>query len=278
MHPLRTASLLIALAAGGCGPSADPPPRPVTLAATTTLEDSGLLDVLLDAFRAEHPEIAVRALTGGTGEMLELARRGDVDLVLSHDPEAEEDFVRAGHGLERRDVMENDFVVVGPADDPAGVRGLRDAPAALRTIAERGAPFVSRGDDSGTHRAERRLWALAGLEPSAGNRGRDPWYTEAGIGMADALRLADERNAYTLSDRATFTVLRDGLELDLLIEGDPRLLNRYGVVRVSDSPNPDGARTFVGWLTSVPGQRVIAMFGQDRFGQPLFVPLAPSTQ
>lgn len=273
----RRASSAIAILAffiAGCGSPSASPDRPITLAATTTIEDTGLLEALLEAFHESHRDIRVRAMTGGTGEMLELARRGDVDVVLSHDPAAEEEFVREGHGAERRDLMENDFIIVGPAADPAGIRGMRDAPAALRRIAEAGAIFISRGDESGTHRAERRLWTLAGLEPIAGNGSKDRWYVEAGVGMAEALRLASERRAYILTDRATFLVLGESIALDLRVEGDPRMLNRYGVVRVADSPNPEGARAFVEWLTSAAGQRVVGAFGRDRHGAPLFTPRA----
>src|SRR5690606_10422062 len=194
----NVAALLAAALAGAClaGCGAAPGGRPdVMLAATTTLEDSGLLAVLLDAFERAHEGMRVRALTGGTGQVLELGRRGDVDVILSHDAAAESAFVAAGAGAERRPLMYNDFLIVGPAVDPAGVRGLGDAEEALRRIAAARAPFISRGDDSGTHRKERQLWALAGLAPGAG----EAWYSEAGLGMGDALRVASERRAYILT-------------------------------------------------------------------------------
>lgn len=264
------AALLAAVpAACGGGGGAAPP---VTLAATTTLEDSGVLGELVRAFRAAHPEIPVRTVTGGTGEVLALARRGDVDLVLSHDAAAESAFVAEGYGFERRDVMRNDFVIAGPPADPAGVRGVRDAAAALRAIAAARAPFVSRGDDSGTHRRELLLWREAGARPAAGAGGP---YTEAGVGMGDALRLASARRAYILTDRATFLVLSAELDLEVLVEGDPRLLNRYGLVRVRGARRAADAAAVAEWLTSPAARDVIASFGGGRFGRPLFVPAEP---
>ncbi|HEX7118145.1 MAG TPA: substrate-binding domain-containing protein [Longimicrobiales bacterium] len=270
---LRPAVAALLLAACGAGSGAAP--RPITLAATTTVEDAGLLAALVEAFRAAHPEVRLRTVTGGTGQMLALAQRGDVDVVLSHDPAAESAFVAAGHGIGRREVMHNDFVIAGPPADPARVRGMRDAAAALAAIADAGAPFVSRGDDSGTHRKERTLWSEAGVRPSTRPAAGDAagrWYIEAGLGMGDALRLADARRAYILTDRATFRVLRDALDLTILVEGDPRLVNRYGVVRVRGAPGADGAAVFVDWLTSEAGRRVIDAFGRDRYGRPLYTP------
>src|SRR5690606_18603595 len=232
---------------------------------------SGLVAELRRAFERAHPGRRVRALTGGTGQVLELGRRGDVDVILSHDPAAESAFVAAGSGAERRPLMYNDFLIAGPPADPAGIHGLADAAAALRRIAAARAPFISRADDSGTHRKERQLWAAAGLEP-----GRDePWYSEAGLGMGDALRVASERRAYILTDRATYLVMAQGLELELLVEGDPRLANVYGIILVSGRDTP-AARAFVAWITSDEGRAVIASFGGARFGRPLFLPGAPT--
>lgn len=268
------AALAAAVLAGGClagcGAASGGPPD-VTLAATTTIEDSGLLAELLHAFEREHPGLRVRALTGGTGQVLELGRRGDVDVILSHDPAAESAFVAAGSGAERRPLMYNDFLIAGPPADPAGIHGLADAAAALRRIAAARAPFISRADDSGTHRKERQLWAAAGLEP-----GRDePWYSEAGLGMGDALRVASERRAYILTDRATYLVMAQGLELVPLVEGDPRLANIYGAIRVRGRDAP-AVRAFVAWITSEGGHAVIGSFGREQFGQPLFLPGAPA--
>lgn len=270
---LRYLPLLLAPPLAVCGGAATGT-RVVTVAATTTLEDSGLLAELIGSFRAAHPDIPVRMMTGGTGTMLALGRRGDVDLLLTHDPEGEAAFVASGHGTVRREVMHNDFVIAGPAGDPAGIAGSTDAPEALRRIAAARAPFVSRGDDSGTHRMERRLWSAAGFDPAVERRvnDRDRWYIEAGIGMGDALRLAGERRAYIMTDRATYLTLRDGLDLVVLVQGDARLLNRYGIIRVKSARNAAGSDLFMDWITSPDGQAVIGGFGRDRFGVSLFTP------
>jgi len=260
---------LLGLALTGCGAGVSERTT-LMIAATTTIEDSGLLAVLLDAFGRVQPGVRVRAVTGGTGEVLELGRRGDVDVILSHDAAAESAFVAAGWGTERRALMYNDFLIAGPPADPAGIRGLADAAEALRRIAAAGSVFISRGDDSGTHRKERQLWAAAGGAPSRGAA----WYREAGGGMGDALRIASERRAYILTDRATFVVQREGLDLVPLVAGDPRLANVYGVVLVAGRDAPP-ARAFNTWITSAEGRAVIAEFGRERYAQPLFHPGAP---
>lgn len=248
-------------------------PSRLTLVATTTIQDSGLLDSLVSAFGRSHPGIRLRVLTAGTGEALEIGRRGDADVLLTHDPPAESAFVAAGHGRDRREVMHNDFVIAGPAADPAGVRGLRDGPAALARIAAAASPFVSRGDDSGTHRKEIALWK--GVGPAHPGAARGPWYIEAGLGMGEALQLAAERDAYVLTDRATYLTIREDLRLDILVEGDPRMVNRYGVTRVSRGRNAAGALAFAGWITGADGQATIGAFGRERFGRPLFTPAVP---
>lgn len=259
---LLLAATLLFLA--GCGDRR----QVLVLSSTTSTEDSGLFDLLIPRFEAAHPGILVQVVAVGSGQALALGRRGDADVLLVHAPAAESAFVAQGHGVERRPVMYNDFVLVGPAADPAAVRGTRDAAQALRQIRGSEAPFVSRGDDSGTHRKELDLWRAAGISPTG------PRYMEAGQGMAEVLRLAAEKDAYTLADRSTFLFLR-GLELEVLVEGDPRLVNPYGVIPVRRAENPDGARAFTEWLTSEEGQALIASHGIERFGQPLFRPGAP---
>ncbi len=251
----------------GCG-AGDAAPSRLILASTTSTEDSGLFDALIPAFEKANPGVDVVVIAVGTGEALELGRRGDADVVLVHAPAAESAFVAAGHGTERRAVMVNDFVIVGPAADPAGIAGGADAAAALRRIAAAGVPFLSRGDDSGTHRKERALWTAAGIEPEGA------WYLEAGQGMGDVLAIAGERRATTLSDRATFLALGVRHGLVVLVEGDPALLNPYAVIPVTGARNAAGARRFADWITSPAGQAVIADFGVERFGQPLFRPAA----
>jgi len=252
----------------------DGPPR-LVLGTTHTLEDSGLLDVLIRAYNEDHASARVSVVVAGTGEVLAMAGRGDVDVVLVHSPVDEMAFLETGRAVSRQPVMHNDFVILGPASDPAGIAGVDTAAAALRRIANAAHPFVSRGDDSGTHRKETELWALGGTMPE--------WdgYIEAGGGMADALRLASERRAYVLSDRATYAVLRESLQLILLHEGDARLHNQYSVLVVTDTRNPAGARVFATWLRSETAQRLIRDYrsegSSEGRGPALFIPDALET-
>ncbi len=243
------------------------------LASTTSTRDSGLLEKLTDAFE-RTTGIEVRVLAVGTGRALEHGRRGDVDALLVHDPAAEADFVEQGYGLFRRPVMYNDFVLLGPAHDPAGVRGLADAPAALRRIAMAKARFASRGDDSGTHKAELRLWAEAGFDPAPHS---GSWYLESGSGMGATLNLAQELDAYLLADRGTWLAHARRGRLAVLVEGDPRLKNPYGVLVVNPALHPhvkaDAARRFADWLTSGAGGRVINAFRKR--GEQLFFAQTP---
>lgn len=264
-----TAGLLLAaaLVTAGCDPS---PARRVTLVGTTSTRDAGLLDSLVAAFEATHPDVDVKPVAVGSGEALELGRRGDGDVLLVHSPEAERRFVRRGFGRERTPVMANRFVIVGPPADPAGVRGATDPAEAFRRIARARASFVSRGDDSGTHRKERAMWRAAGVEPSG------EWYREVGRGMAETLLVADEWGAYTLSVSANYLLLRPRLELALLLEGaGPRLRNVYSVIPAARSPHPKAGAELARWLVSEAAAAVIARFGTGRVGEPLFRPLPP---
>ncbi|MGH7530606.1 MAG: substrate-binding domain-containing protein [Gemmatimonadales bacterium] len=240
----------------------------VLLATTTSTRDAGLLDTLLPVFE-RLSGYRVKVVAVGSGHALEMGRRGDADVVLSHAPQAEQALVDSGYFGRRLRVMHNDFVIVGPPDDPAGLRALvpRDAAAALRRLAERRDLFVSRGDRSGTHLLELRLWGLAGVRPPPPTEAR--WYLEAGQGMAATLQIADQKAAYTLTDRATYLAWRDKLRLVPLVEGDERLYNVYHVMEASAQA---GARALVDFLVSPAAQRIIAEFGKERFGQPLFVP------
>jgi tungstate transport system substrate-binding protein len=238
----------------------------ITLATTTSTQDSGLLDVLLPLFR-EETGIEVKAVAVGTGQALELGRRGDADVLLVHDPDGEERFMAEGHGALRREVFHNDFVLVGPPADPARVRGLKSISKAFARVAAGEATFVSRGDESGTHQKERAVWKKAEIEPRGG------WYIRAGAGMGQILRLADEKRAYALADRGTFLALRGGLGLAVLCEGDPLLRNPYSVIVVSAEKRPhsrDAARRFADFLASTQGRKAVADFGKGNFGQPLF--------
>jgi tungstate transport system substrate-binding protein len=249
----------------------------VVLASTTSTEDSGLFDVLIPAFEAEQPRFRVMVVAVGSGEALAIGRRGDADVLLVHSPAAESSFVAQGYGENRSAVMVNDFVLVGDSADPANVRGLPDAAAAFRRIADARARFVSRGDRSGTHAKELAIWRAAGvtpIDPAAPTSGTARWYVEVGQGMGETLRIADETRAYTLSDRGTYLALRSTLELSLLVEGDPRLQNPYSVMVVKRARNRAGGRAFAEWIVGASAQRVIGEFGRDRFGQPLFTPTA----
>lgn len=256
--------VLLALGVTACAE----PRTELLLASTTSTEDSGLFEVLLPAFTEAHPDVEVNVTAVGTGQALELGRRKDADVLLVHAPAAETAFVAGGHGTVRCEVMYNDFVIVGPGADPAGVAGMDDAPAALRQIAAAGSEFVSRGDDSGTHRKEQALWSVLERE-AAGD-----WYMEVGQGMAETLRMASERQAYALTDRATFLNQRDGLALEVLVEGDERLFNQYGVIPVAGASHPEAARAFAVWITSERAQALIGSYGVEGFGRPLFVPNA----
>ncbi len=252
------------LGAGGGKPFKE---RELILATTTSTYDSGLLDVLIPPFQ-EATGYRVKVIAVGTGQALKMGERGDADVLLVHAPAAEEAFMAAGHGIERYRVMHNDFVLVGPPEDPAGVRGATDALEALRRIAAAQALFLSRGDDSGTHKKERALWEEAGIEPGGA------WYQETGQGMGATLRVASEKGGYTLTDRGTFLALRETLALEVLFEGDPRLYNVYHVIVVNPQKgtNVEGARALARYLLSPETQRQIERFGVERYGQPLFVP------
>jgi tungstate transport system substrate-binding protein len=252
----------------GCQ-SSEAPQSAVVLGATTTIEDSGLLVELQNSFAAAHPRFQVRTVTGGSAEVLQLARRGDVDVTFTHDPAAESTFVAEGHAVARWEIMYNFFLIAGPDSDPAGLRGGRDAADALKKIAVAKSRFISRGDQSGTHRKELSLWGETGLDvPET----KPDWYSEAGAGMGDALRVASERGAYVLTEPGTFMVLRDQLQLVALVEGDPRLLNRYSVMRVTKAQHGEAADSLAEWLTGGKSRAVIDQFGRARFGVSLFKP------
>ena len=240
------------------------------LATTTSTADSGLLDFLLPDFTRQYGA-RVDVLAVGTGEALKLGQDGNADVLLVHAAELEEAFMAAGHGVRREPVMANDFVIVGPAADPAHIRGLKHAATAFARIAAARAPFVSRGDGSGTYVKERAIWRAAGLEPDG------DWYLSAGQGMGAVLTMADELQAYTLSDRATFLARRArGISLAILVEGDPSLLNHYSVIAVNPAKSPliqaELANAFIDWLTSQPVQEQIGRFGVAEYGMPLFRP------
>lgn len=249
--------------------------RSIVLASTTSTQDSGLFGHILPLFKAKTG-IDVKVVAQGTGQALDTARRGDADVVLVHAKAEEEAFVAEGHGVRRLDVMYNDYVLIGPQADPAKVAGGRDVLAALRAIQRQGATFVSRGDRSGTHQAELAFWKLAGLDPAAA---RPAWYREIGQGMGAALNTARAMGAYLLADRGTWIPFRNKGDLAILVEGDRRLFNQYGVILVNPARHPHVKRAagqaFVEWLTSPEGQQAIRDFRVD--GQQLFFPNAAGT-
>lgn len=259
----------------GCAPkSAGTPvpagPREVILATTTSAQDSGLLDVLLPRFEAETG-YAVKVVPGGSGQALAMGERGEADVVLAHSPAGENELLASGVVISRRPVMHNDFIIVGPAADPAGVKAASQAIAAFKAIAAAQALFVSRGDQSGTNVKELDLWQAAQIEP----QGAD-WYQECGAGMAQALQIASEKDAYTLADRGTYLSLRGTLSLAIACEGDPVLINRYSVLEVNparfDRVNGAGGKALADFLAGTAAREIITTFGVDKYGEPLFYP------
>ena len=275
--------VLAALLISACsGPAATSQPAATTqapaaggekkliLATTTSTEDSGLLDYLLPDFEKEAG-VEVDVIAVGTGQALTLGEDGNADVLLVHSRAKEDEFMAAGHGVRREDVMYNDFVIVCPESDPAGIKGMTGASEAFKKIADANVTFISRGDDSGTHTKEKSIWKAAGIEPQG------DWYVSAGQGMGEVLTMADEQQACTLSDRATYLARsKEGLKLVILVEGDKALFNPYGVIAVNPDKNPniqaDLANQFIDWLISLPVQEKIAEFGKADFGQSLFVP------
>lgn len=244
--------------------------RFITLASTTSTENSGLFAHILPRF-TQRSGISVRVIAVGTGAALRLGVRGDVDVVLVHARRAELEFVAAGHGVARRDVMHNDFVMIGPISDPAGLRVGRDIAVALRRIATAGARFISRGDDSGTHKAERRYWNFSGIDP---DRGSGKWYLDTGAGMGATLNVAAAKSAYALTDRATWLAFGNRAGLAIMVEGDPRLRNPYGVIMVNPEKHRHVKRAlaakFIDWLVSPQGKSAIASFRIE--GRKVFFP------
>ncbi len=288
-------SLLLVFSIVGCGAEDTPAETPqekteveetveetedkgtIILSTTTSTQDSGLLDFLLPIF-TEDTGIQVKTVAVGTGQALENGRNGEADVLLVHAKDSEEEFVADGSGTERVDVMYNDFVLVGPKEDSLNLKAdsPKDIEAALAKISTEEAEFVSRGDDSGTHKKELKIWEAAGIEPSG------KWYVEAGSGMGDVLTMAGEKQAYTITDRATYLSMKSDLDLDILVEGDDNLLNQYGIIPVNPEVlegdageiNNEGAIEFMNWMISEKGQGLIEEFGIEEYGQPLFFPNA----
>ncbi len=281
-----TIGLLLIFALVSCGPAETPQPEepeeqtpqeeplgPITLATTTSTENSGLLDDILPHFEEKY-STRVNVVAVGTGQAMEMGKNGDADVLLVHAEATEIEFVNDGYGVDRHRVMYNDFIIVGPEDDPAGLKETAgaDAAKALSIISENKVPFASRGDDSGTHKKELELWQAAGIEPEG------DWYKSVGQGMGATLNFANEQEAYTMTDRATYLSMSDELDLVILVEGDELMFNQYGVIKVNPEKhtgiNKEGADRFVEWIISDEVQQKISDFGKDEYGQSLFVPNA----
>jgi tungstate transport system substrate-binding protein len=273
LFSMLTVLLILALLTGCGGQKAEAPKQAakpanpdVILATTTSTQDSGLLDVLIPAFE-KKTGYKIKTIAVGSGQAIAMGEKGEADVLLTHAPDAEKKVVDGGAAVNRRLVMHNDFLIVGPAADPAKVKGKK-AKEALEAFAKAQTVFVSRGDNSGTHQLEKKLWTQAGIKPAGA------WYQEAGAGMGQTLKIASEKNGYTVTDRATYLAHKKNIALDILVEGDPVLLNIYHVMEVNPAKfakvNKDGAKAFADFLLSAEGQEMIKVFGQDKYGQPLF--------
>ena len=260
-------SLIIALSVGAVAFGAS---KELILATTTSTRDTGLLDVLLPVFQ-ERTGYNVKTIAVGTGAALALGKKGEADVLLCHAPASEMELVESGDVINRQLVMHNDFVIVGSLEDPAGVKGVKSATEALRKIADKEAVFVSRADDSGTHKKEKEVWNKLGFEPSG-----KAWYLEAGTGMANTLNIANEKLAYCLTDRGTYLSMKDRQDLVILVEGDAILLNIYHVMQVNPEKHKvvdgPGGKAFVEFMVSDEVQAIISEFGVDKYGSPLFFP------
>jgi tungstate transport system substrate-binding protein len=272
---MKVRSILVLLATLGAISVCSAAEKSIVLASTTSVEASGLLANILPQFTAETG-VSVHVVAQGTGKALDTARRGDADLLLVHDPEAEQQFMDEGYGSTRRQIAWNDFIIVGPSSDPAHILGGKDSVTALKAVAFARAPFVSRGDRSGTNAAELRLWRTAGRTSEALNP--EKWYRDIGGGMGQALNAASAMNAYTLTDRGTWLSFNNKGSLIIIIEGDPRLINRYDMIELNPRKHGmarlDAAKIFADWLVSPEGQQAIGAHQVD--GQKLFNPSAGS--
>ncbi len=270
-HFLAFMALMTLLVFHGATPSyAAPKNRDIILATTTSTQDSGLLDTLIPLFERESGYF-VKTIAVGSGQAMKMGERGEADVLLVHSPAAEKKFMAEGWGITRKLVMHNDFVLVGPPGDPAKIRDAKTCQDALKRIAETGALFISRGDDSGTNAKELAIWKAAGINP-AGQK----WYQPTGLGMGQTLNVAAEKKGYTLTDRATYLAFKKTLGLDILKEGDPILLNIYHVIELNPAKSPKinaaGGKAFADFMVAKKTQEAIARFGVDKYGSPLFFP------
>jgi tungstate transport system substrate-binding protein len=262
-------TLTATLAILAWGAAALAAPKTVILATTTSTQDTGLLDVLVPMFEKESG-LQVKTISVGSGQAMKMGEKGEADVLLVHSPDAEKKFMTDGFGASRRLVMHNDFIILGPAADPARVKGSKAAEA-MKRIAQSGALFASRGDNSGTHAKEKGLWKAAGVDPEG-----QKWYQQTGLGMGQTLNVAAEKKAYVLADRATYLSLKKGLGLEILVEGDGKLLNIYHVIELNPVKSPkinaQGGKAFADFMVARKTQEIIGRFGVDKFGAPLFFP------
>jgi tungstate transport system substrate-binding protein len=249
---------------------AAPKQKNIILATTTSTQDTGLLDVLIPIFEKQTGYF-VKTIAVGSGQAMAMGQKGEADVLLVHSPDAEKKFVEDGYGINRQLVMHNDFIIVGPGDDPAKIKGVKSSAEALKLVAKVEGLFLSRGDNSGTHAKEKTLWKKADINPVG-----QKWYQETGLGMGQTLNVAAEKKGYTLADRGTYLSLKKNLGLDVLVEGDAALLNIYHVIEVNSTKwpkvNVTGAKEFADFMVSKKTQNIIKTFGIDKFGSPLFFP------
>jgi len=250
--------------------AAEPQHKNIILATTTSTQDSGLLDVLLPIFE-KSTGYFVKTIAVGSGQAMAMGQKGEADVLLVHSPDAEKKFMAEDYGVNRRLVMHNDFIILGPKADPAGIKGSRSSLEAFRKIASANAVFMSRGDNSGTHAKEKSIWKAAGINPEG-----QKWYQQTGLGMGQTLSVAAEKKSYTLADRGTYLALKKNLGLDILVEGDAVLLNIYHVIEVNPAKwpkvNSAGAKAFSDFMVGRQTQDIIKKFGVEKFGSPLFFP------
>jgi tungstate transport system substrate-binding protein len=249
---------------------AAPKQKNIIMATTTSTQDSGLLDVLLPIFEKKTGYF-VKTISVGSGQAMKMGERGEADVLLVHSPDAEKKFIADGFGVNRQLVMHNDFVILGPAADPAKIKGVKSSTEAMKMIAQAGSLFLSRGDNSGTNSQEKKLWKTAGINPEG-----QKWYQQTGLGMGQTLNVSSEKQGYTLTDRGTYLAMKKTLSLDILVEGDAALLNIYHVIEVNVAKWPKvnvaGAKAFADFMVSKETQKIIKTFGVDKYGSPLFFP------
>ncbi len=272
---IAAAALLCALATGAAAAGPEAQQKNIILATTTSTQDSGLLDALLPVFEKQSGYF-VKTIAVGSGQAIAMGAKGEADVLLVHSPADEKKFIDEGNGGRRLLIMHNDFIIVGPATDPAGIKAAKSAPEAFKKIAGKKALFLSRGDKSGTHSKEKKIWETAAIDPE-----NQPWYQQTGLGMGQTLSVAAEKKGYTLADRGTYLSLKKNLGLDVLCQGDKSLLNIYHVIEVSPQKwpkaNAAGAKAFADFMVSASTQKLISSFGVEKFGAALFTPDAGKT-